>query len=74
MMLVHLVAHTLRGSASLGAASVAPIVWAALRRAFPDALACVLMPEHLLAERRQTSHLQRSGCQERRTCYTLAVE
>ncbi len=47
MMLVHVVARAARPSANLCDPQVAPLLWAALRRAFPAALACVLMPDHL---------------------------
>src|SRR4051812_11473642 len=61
MSYVHIVARTLRGSASLCGPPAAALVWAALRRTFPDAVACVLMPEHLhlIVRARSPAHARR---------------
>jgi len=46
MVCLHMVARCLRVRLPLSSPPVAPTLWRALRRAFPKALACVVMPDH----------------------------
>src|SRR5262245_54164797 len=46
-MLLHLVARTSARAGSLSAFPLAAHVWAALRKAFPQAVGAVLMPDHM---------------------------
>ncbi len=47
MLVLHLTARCSVLRVALCAEPLAPVVWGALRRAFPTALGCVLMPNHL---------------------------
>jgi len=47
MRFVHLVAHVRRGGPSLWDLELGMRLWGCLRRAFPDALAVTVMPDHL---------------------------